>query len=77
MSRVVTPVATPLATPVVTPVITPPTAATPSPPASEWGFQAGKRESLKLPNTWDGAELPLEEENPSPVPEEPFHPRAV
>ncbi|XP_066177690.1 protein TALPID3 [Sylvia atricapilla] len=69
MSRVVTPV--------VTPVTTPPPAVTPSPPASEWGSQAAKRESPKLPNPWDGAELPLQEENPSPVPEEPFCPRAV
>ncbi|XP_039924215.1 protein TALPID3 isoform X3 [Hirundo rustica] len=64
-------------TPVVTPVTTPPPAATPSPPASEWGSQAEKGENPKLPNPWDGAELPLEEEKPSPVPEEPFCPRAV
>lgn len=61
----------------VTPVTTPPTAATPSPPASEWGSQAEKRQSPKPPNPWDGAELPLEEEKPSPVTEEPFRPRAV
>ncbi|XP_068048214.1 protein TALPID3 [Anomalospiza imberbis] len=60
----------PVVTPVVTPVTTPSPAATPSPPASEWGSQAEKRRSPKLPNPWDGAELPLEEENPSPVPEE-------
>ncbi|XP_066045136.1 protein TALPID3 [Chamaea fasciata] len=64
-------------TPVITPVTTPPPAATPSPPASEWGSQAAKRESPKLPNPWDGAELPLQEENPSPVPEEPFCPTVV
>ncbi|XP_048163322.1 protein TALPID3 isoform X2 [Corvus hawaiiensis] len=64
-------------TPEVTPVTTPPTAATPSPPASEWGSQAEKRESPKPPNPWDGAELPLEEEKPSPVNEELFCPRAV
>ncbi|NXA79815.1 TALD3 protein, partial [Thryothorus ludovicianus] len=70
-------VVTPMVTPVVTPVTTPPPAATPSPPASQWGSQDGKRESTKLPNPWDGAELPLEEENPSPVPEELFCPRSV
>ncbi|XP_063255659.1 protein TALPID3 isoform X2 [Prinia subflava] len=64
-------------TPVVTPVTTPTPAATPSPPASDWPSQAEKRESPKLPNPWDGAELPLEEEKPSPVPEEPFCPGAV
>ncbi|NXP67949.1 TALD3 protein, partial [Chloropsis cyanopogon] len=68
---------TPVVTPVVTPVTTPPPAATPSPPASEWGSQAGNRKSPKLPNPWDGAELPLEEENPSLVPEEQFHPKTV
>ncbi|KAI1237498.1 hypothetical protein IHE44_0013575 [Lamprotornis superbus] len=67
----------PVVTPVVTPVTTPPPVATPSPPVSEWGSQAEKRESPKLPNPWDGAELPLEEENPSPGPEEPFHPRTL
>ncbi|CAN8215651.1 unnamed protein product [Coccothraustes coccothraustes] len=71
------PVATPVVTPVVTPVTTPPPVATPSPPVSEWGSQAEKRESPKLPNPWDGAELPLEEENPSPVPEEPFCPETL
>ncbi|XP_062351744.1 protein TALPID3 [Cinclus cinclus] len=67
----------PVVTPVVTPVTTPPPVPTPSPPVSEWDSQAEKRKSPKLPNPWDGAELPLEEENPSPVPEEPFHPRTV
>uniref|UniRef100_A0A8C5X464 KIAA0586 n=1 Tax=Malurus cyaneus samueli TaxID=2593467 RepID=A0A8C5X464_9PASS len=64
-------------TPVVTPVSTPPPGATPSPPASEWGSQAAKTESPKSPNPWDGAELPLEEEKPSPITEEPFCPRPV
>ncbi|XP_071282289.1 protein TALPID3 isoform X1 [Agelaius tricolor] len=73
MCRVVTPVVTPA----VTPVTTPPPVATPSPPVSEWGSQAEKGQSPKLPNPWDGAELPLEEENPSPVPEEPFCPETV
>ncbi|XP_037992787.1 protein TALPID3 isoform X2 [Motacilla alba alba] len=70
-------VVTPVVTPVATPDTTPPPVATPSPPVSEWGSQAEKRESPKLPNPWDGAELPLEEENPSPVPEEPFCPETV
>ncbi|NXE51665.1 TALD3 protein, partial [Casuarius casuarius] len=64
-------------TPVVTPVSTPPRITTPSPPASEGISDAAKMESPKLPNPWDDAELPLEEEKPSPLNEEPFHPRAV
>ncbi|NWX86736.1 TALD3 protein, partial [Nothoprocta pentlandii] len=62
-------------TPVVTPASTPTRITTPSPPASE-GISA-KMDSPKLPNPWDDAELPLEEEKPSPLHEEPFHPRAV
>ncbi|NXA35676.1 TALD3 protein, partial [Eudromia elegans] len=62
-------------TPVVTPVSTPPRITTPSPPASE-GISA-KMDSAKLPNPWGDAELPLEEEKPSPLHEEPIHPRAV
>ncbi|XP_074677110.1 protein TALPID3 isoform X2 [Strix aluco] len=64
-------------TPVVTPVNTPPRTTTPSPPASERVSTAAKMESPKPPNPWDDAELPLEEEKPSPFPEEPFHPKAV
>ncbi|XP_049684656.1 protein TALPID3 isoform X6 [Accipiter gentilis] len=64
-------------TPVVTPVNTPPRTTTPSPPASEWVSKAAKIESPKPPNPWDGAELPLEEEKPSPLTEEPFRPKAV
>ncbi|XP_074885659.1 protein TALPID3 isoform X5 [Buteo buteo] len=64
-------------TPVVTPVNTPPRTTTPSPPASEWISKAAKMESPKPPNPWDGAELPLEEEKPSPLTEEPFRPKAV
>ncbi|KAM6335889.1 protein TALPID3 isoform 2-T2 [Podargus strigoides] len=65
-------------TPVVTPVNTPRTA-TPSPTASEWVSKAAKMESLKSPNPWDDAELPLEEEKPleSPLTEEPSRPKAV
>ncbi|XP_067151207.1 protein TALPID3 [Apteryx mantelli] len=64
-------------TPVVTPANTPPRITTPSPPASEGLSDAAKMESPKLPNPWDDAELPLEEEKPSPLNEERFHPRAV
>ncbi|NXT40925.1 TALD3 protein, partial [Pelecanoides urinatrix] len=64
-------------TPVVTPVNTPPRTTTPSPPASEGVSEAAKMESPKPPNPWDDAELPLEEEKPSPLTEEPFRPKAV
>uniref|UniRef100_A0A663LVT8 KIAA0586 n=1 Tax=Athene cunicularia TaxID=194338 RepID=A0A663LVT8_ATHCN len=64
-------------TPVVTPVSTPPRTTTPSPPASEQVSTAAKMESPKPPNPWDDAELPLEEEKPSPFTEVPFHPKAV
>ncbi|KAM6392969.1 protein TALPID3 isoform 2-T2 [Pluvialis apricaria] len=64
-------------TPVVTPVNTPPRTTTPSPPASEWVSKTAKMESPKPPNPWDDAELPLEEEKPSPLTEEPFRPKAV
>ncbi|XP_068005077.1 protein TALPID3 isoform X2 [Melanerpes formicivorus] len=62
-------------TPVVTPVNTPPRTTTPSPPSSECVSKDTKMKSPKLPNAWDDAELPLEEEKPSP--EELFHPKAV
>ncbi|XP_065492381.1 protein TALPID3 isoform X2 [Caloenas nicobarica] len=64
-------------TPVVTPVNTPPRTATPSPLALQWVCEAAKMESPKPPNPWDNAELPLEEEKPSPLTEEPFRPKAV
>uniref|UniRef100_A0A8B9D4B9 KIAA0586 n=1 Tax=Anser cygnoides TaxID=8845 RepID=A0A8B9D4B9_ANSCY len=64
-------------TPVITPINTPPRIATPSSPASEWVSEAAKMGKPKPPNPWDDAELPLEEEKPSPVAEEPIHPRAV
>ncbi|NWW83972.1 TALD3 protein, partial [Rhynochetos jubatus] len=66
-----------VSTPVVTPVSTPPKPPIPSPPASEWVSKAAKMESPKPPDPWDDAELPLEEEKPSPLTEEPFHPKAV
>ncbi|XP_069712844.1 protein TALPID3 isoform X4 [Phaenicophaeus curvirostris] len=57
-----------VATPVVTPVNTPPRTTTPSPPVCK----AAKTPSPKPPNPWDGAELPLDEEKPSSLIEEPF-----
>ncbi|NXG70250.1 TALD3 protein, partial [Baryphthengus martii] len=63
-------------TPVATPVNTPPRT-TPSSPASECVSKDAKMESPKPSNPWDDAELPLEEEKPSPLTEEPFHPKAV
>ncbi|NXK48000.1 TALD3 protein, partial [Chauna torquata] len=64
-------------TPVITPINTPPRITTPSTPVSEWVSEAVKMENPKPPNPWDDAELPLEEEKPSPLTEEPFHPKAV
>uniref|UniRef100_U3IHJ0 KIAA0586 n=1 Tax=Anas platyrhynchos platyrhynchos TaxID=8840 RepID=U3IHJ0_ANAPP len=64
-------------TPVITPINTPPRIATPSSPASEGVSEAAKMGKPKPPNPWDDAELPLEEEKPSPVAEEPLHSRAV
>ncbi|NXJ96175.1 TALD3 protein, partial [Corythaixoides concolor] len=64
-------------TPVITPVNTPPRTTTPSPPASEWVSEAARMESPKPPNPWAGAELPLEEEKPSPLTEEPDLTKAV
>uniref|UniRef100_A0A8C3LT95 KIAA0586 n=1 Tax=Chrysolophus pictus TaxID=9089 RepID=A0A8C3LT95_CHRPC len=62
-----------IGTPVITPISTPPEIITPSPPASE----AAKMENPAPPNPWDDAELPLEEEKPSPLAEETFNPKAV
>ncbi|XP_035184067.1 protein TALPID3 isoform X3 [Oxyura jamaicensis] len=58
-------------TPVITPINTPPRIATPSSPVSEWVSETAKMGNPKPPNPWDDAELPLEEEKPSPVAEEP------
>lgn len=57
----------------ITPISTPPEIITPSPPASE----AAKMENPAPLNPWDDAELPLEEEKPSPLAEETFNPKAV
>ncbi|NXJ16260.1 TALD3 protein, partial [Odontophorus gujanensis] len=62
-----------IGTPVITPVSTPPKIITPSPPASE----TARMENPAPPNPWDDAELPLEEEKPSPVAEGSFNPEAV
>uniref|UniRef100_A0A8C0J1I0 KIAA0586 n=1 Tax=Chelonoidis abingdonii TaxID=106734 RepID=A0A8C0J1I0_CHEAB len=68
---------TPICTPVVTPVDTPPRVTTPSPPVSEHGSDATRMGSPEPPNPWGNAELPLDEENPSPLNEDTLHPRAV
>ncbi|XP_021258902.1 protein TALPID3 isoform X2 [Numida meleagris] len=60
-------------TPVITPISTPPKMITPSPPASE----AATMGNPAPPNPWDDAELPLEEEKPSPLAEGSFNPKAV
>ncbi|XP_019335547.1 protein TALPID3 isoform X4 [Alligator mississippiensis] len=67
----------PVGTPAATPVDTPPKITTPTPPASEPGFDATKMESPKPPNPWGDAELPLEEEKPSPLNEETFHTKPI
>ncbi|KAJ6658030.1 hypothetical protein lerEdw1_001689 [Lerista edwardsae] len=68
----------PIGTPVATPVATPPKVATPSPPASERAVNREVVESQGPPSAWGDAELPLEEEKPSPRSEEVgYHPRAV
>ncbi|XP_043404729.1 protein TALPID3 isoform X7 [Chelonia mydas] len=68
---------TPIGTPPATPVDTPPRVTTPSPPVSEHGSDATRMGSPKPPNPWGDAELPLDEEKPSPSNEETLHPRAV
>uniref|UniRef100_A0A8C4VMG1 KIAA0586 n=1 Tax=Gopherus evgoodei TaxID=1825980 RepID=A0A8C4VMG1_9SAUR len=68
---------TPICTPVFTPVDTPPRVTTPSPPVSEHGSDATRMGSPEPPNPWGDAELPLDEEKPSPLNEETLHPRAV
>ncbi|XP_050808463.1 protein TALPID3 isoform X5 [Gopherus flavomarginatus] len=68
---------TPICTPAVTPVDTPPRVTTPSPPVSEHGSDATRMGSPEPPNPWGDAELPLDEEKPSPLNEETLHPRAV
>ncbi|XP_073206082.1 protein TALPID3 isoform X10 [Lepidochelys kempii] len=71
------PATTPIGTPAATPVDTPPRVTTPSPPVSEHGSDATRMGSPKPPNPWGDAELPLDEEKPSPLNEETLHPRAV
>nr|XP_056707156.1 protein TALPID3 [Euleptes europaea] len=70
--------ASPVRTPAATPVATPPRVATPSPPMSERIPDRERTESRLPPNAWGDAELPLEEEKPSPpIGEGGYHPRAV
>ncbi|XP_048340623.1 protein TALPID3 [Sphaerodactylus townsendi] len=68
----------PVHTPVATPVATPPGVVTPSPPLSERIPNREVTGIRQLPNAWGDAELPLEEEKPSPLSEEGgYRPRAV
>ncbi|XP_015278858.1 PREDICTED: protein TALPID3 [Gekko japonicus] len=68
----------PVRTPAVTPAATPPGVATPSPPVSERIPSREATEGRQPPNAWGDAELPLEEEKPSPQSEEGgYDPRAV
>ncbi|XP_074092009.1 protein TALPID3 isoform X2 [Macrotis lagotis] len=64
-------------TPIVTPAATPPLARTPSLTLSEESSEKLKRLSPKLPKPWSSDDLPLAEENPNPIQEEPLHPRAI
>ncbi|XP_068947820.1 protein TALPID3-like [Petaurus breviceps papuanus] len=64
-------------TPTVTPAATPPSAGTPTLTLSEDSSEKLNRPSPKLLKPWSTDDLPLAEENPNPVQEEPLHPRAV
>ncbi|XP_072485424.1 protein TALPID3 isoform X2 [Notamacropus eugenii] len=64
-----------ITTPTVTPAATPPLAGTP--PLSEDSSEKLKRPSPKLLKPWSNDDLPLDEENPNPIQEEPLHPRAI
>ncbi|XP_067410975.1 protein TALPID3 isoform X2 [Emydura macquarii macquarii] len=67
----------PVGTPAATPVDTPPIVNTPTPPLSEHGSATIRVGSPKPPNPWGDAELPLEEEKPSPLNEKTLCPTAV
>ncbi|XP_042638366.1 protein TALPID3 [Orycteropus afer afer] len=64
-------------TPTVTPATTPPPAAALTPTLSEISIDKLKISSPELPQPWGDGDLPLEEENPNSVNEEPIHPRAI
>ncbi|XP_077180081.1 protein TALPID3 isoform X2 [Paroedura picta] len=68
----------PVRTPAATPVATSPGVTTPSPPVSERLPSREAVEHRQPPDAWGDAELPLEEEKPSPRSEEGgYDPRAV
>ncbi|XP_036590297.1 protein TALPID3 isoform X2 [Trichosurus vulpecula] len=71
------PASTVITTPTATPAATPPLAGTPTLTVSEDSSEKLKRPSPKLPKPWSDDNLPLDEENPNPVQEEPLHPRAI
>ncbi|XP_037688544.1 protein TALPID3 isoform X2 [Choloepus didactylus] len=64
-------------TPVVTPVPTPPPTAALTPTLSEISVDKLKIPSPEFPKPWGDGELPLEEENPNSLKEEPLQPRAI
>ncbi|KAM6202135.1 protein TALPID3 [Rhynchocyon petersi] len=63
-------------TPPVTPSATPPPAVA-TPTLSEISIDKLKLSSPELPKPWSEGDLPLEEENPNSVNEEPIHPGAI
>ncbi|XP_043836152.1 protein TALPID3 [Dromiciops gliroides] len=71
------PASTLITTPIATPAATPPLAGTPTLTVSEDSSEKLKRPSPKLPKPWSSDDLPLDEENPNPIQEEPLHPRAI
>ncbi|XP_044515899.1 protein TALPID3 [Gracilinanus agilis] len=71
------PASTLIITPTVTPAATPPLAGTPTLSVSEDSSEKFKKASPKLPKPWSNDDLPLDEENPNPIQEEPLHSRAI
>ncbi|XP_023582009.1 protein TALPID3 isoform X2 [Trichechus manatus latirostris] len=71
------PAATLVNTPTVTPAATPPSAAALTPTLSEISIDKLKISSPELPKPWGDGDLPLEEENPNSLNEEPVHPGAI
>ncbi|XP_005986497.1 protein TALPID3 isoform X3 [Latimeria chalumnae] len=70
-------VVNPVVTPTSTPVTTPPRVVTPTPPVSEKIKTPSPEPPKELPDPWEGAELPLDEENPSTVRETVFPSRPI
>ncbi|KAM4690507.1 protein TALPID3 [Rhinophrynus dorsalis] len=69
--------ASPVQTPIITPVASPPRVATPTPLISLDSEDRKVTESPSPPNPWGSMDLPLEEENPHSVTEEPPYKDAV